>query len=137
MTPLEVAKLIASFEKKNSKRNRVAVITQGSKSTILATKNHLGEIVVEEIVVPKLDASLIVDTNGAGDAFVGGFLSVLVRSSLIEESHNESALSEEQFLANMQILRECARAGHYAARTIIQTSGCVVSKSAPLPSSEW
>lgn len=49
----------------------------------------------------------MVDTNGAGDAFVGGFLSQLV----LEKS-----------------IAECVRAGHFAARTIIQRSGCTFPK---------
>ena len=50
---------------------------------------------------------LLVDTNGAGDAFVGGFLSQLVLDKPIAE---------------------CVRAGHFAARTIIQRSGCTFPK---------
>jgi adenosine kinase len=50
---------------------------------------------------------LLVDTNGAGDAFVGGFLSQLVLEKPIAE---------------------CVRAGHFAARTIIQRSGCTFPK---------
>ena len=50
---------------------------------------------------------LLVDTNGAGDAFVGGFLAQLVLEKPIAE---------------------CVRAGHYAARTIIQRSGCTFPK---------
>jgi adenosine kinase len=44
-----------------------------------------------------------VDTNGAGDAFVGGFLSQLVAGK-------DTA--------------ECVRAGNYAANVVIQRSGC-------------
>ena len=55
--------------------------------------------------MPKLDKAKIVDTNGAGDAFVGGFLSRLILG--------------EDFDA-------CVKAGHFAARTIIQRSGCTV-----------
>ncbi|KAJ6690459.1 hypothetical protein OIU85_006698 [Salix viminalis] len=45
----------------------------------------------------------LVDTNGAGDAFVGGFLSQLVQEKPIED---------------------CVKAGCYAANVIIQRSGC-------------
>lgn len=51
----------------------------------------------------KLPKEALVDTNGAGDAFVGGFLSQLVCGRSIED---------------------CVRAGTYAARTIIQMPGC-------------
>lgn len=45
----------------------------------------------------------IVDTNGAGDAFVGGFLSQFIQK---------------------QPLGVCVRCGIWAARQIIQRSGC-------------
>ncbi len=52
------------------------------------------------ILIPKEN---LVDSNGAGDAFVGGFLSRLVLGKSIEE---------------------CVKAGNYAANVIIQRSGC-------------
>ncbi|KAJ6767826.1 ADENOSINE KINASE 2-LIKE ISOFORM X1 [Salix koriyanagi] len=52
------------------------------------------------ILLPK---EKLVDTNGAGDAFVGGFLSQLVQEKPIED---------------------CVKAGCYAANVIIQRSGC-------------
>lgn len=55
----------------------------------------------------------LVDTNGAGDAFVGGFLSQLVCGKSLDE---------------------CVRAGHYAATVIIQQSGC---KFPSKPSFSW
>ena len=36
--------------------------------------------VAKEFPVQKLDADKIVDTNGAGDAFVGGYLAQLVQA---------------------------------------------------------
>lgn len=54
------------------------------------------------IFVPK---EKLVDTNGAGDAFVGGFLSQLVVG---------------------KDLPECVRAGNYAANVVIQRSGATV-----------
>merc|ERR1712151_616458 len=53
--------------------------------------------------INKLDASKIVDTNGAGDAFVGGFL---------------AALSKGKSVA------DCCKAGNFSASIIIQHSGC-------------
>jgi adenosine kinase len=56
--------------------------------------------------VPELvDESLIIDTNAAGDAFAGGFLSKYVRK---------------------QPLPQCMHAGHWAASLIIQTRGCQI-----------
>lgn len=47
----------------------------------------------------------LVDTNGAGDAFVGGFLAKLTQGAE---------------------LAECVRAGAWAARQIVQESGCKI-----------
>ena len=52
---------------------------------------------------PSSSQSKIVDTNGAGDAFVGGFLA---------------------YLAKGKDLEAAVQAGHYAAGVIIQHSGC-------------
>ena len=51
----------------------------------------------------KLEKSQLVDTNGAGDAYVGGFLSKLVQG------------------CSMEI---CCREGAEAACVIVQRSGC-------------
>jgi adenosine kinase len=87
--------------KKKSNRARVVVITQGSNDTIVATNG-----VVTTYAVPPLAANLIVDANGAGDAFCGGFLSQLALGKSV---------------------KTCCDAGHYAARTILQVSGTVLS----------
>merc|ERR1712117_476158 len=60
---------------------------------------------VVEFPAEKLPASKIVDTNGAGDAFVGGFLAQYV-------------LGKD--------LRTAVRCGIWAATHIIQRSGCTL-----------
>lgn len=56
---------------------------------------HVGEIArlkATTYPVEPLEASAIVDTNGAGDAFVGGFLAQLVLNKPIEvSSHGRAA----------------------------------------------
>lgn len=81
-------------------------ITQGSGCTIVACEGKL----VEYAVTP-LPKEQLVDTNGAGDAFVGGFLAGL----LAEKSVGDSV-----------------EAGHWAARFIIQQSGCSLTKACDL-----
>lgn len=93
----ELALKVAGLPKKNSQRARTVIFTQGSKSTIVACNG-----VVTEYAVDPLAADKLVDTNGAGDAFVGGFLSQLMQGADMEA---------------------CVKAGHWAARYIIQTSG--------------
>lgn len=89
---------LAAQPKASGTRARMVVFTQGSDCTMV-----IQDGVVKKYDVEKLPKELLVDTNGAGDAFVGGFLSQLLKSKPVEE---------------------CVRAGHFAARTIIQRSGC-------------
>lgn len=102
----EVALKIAASPKKNEARPRTVIFTQGSGCTIVACEGK----VVEYAVTP-LPKEQLVDTNGAGDAFVGGFLAGL----LAEKSVGDSV-----------------EAGHWAARFIIQQSGCSLTKACDL-----
>ena len=105
----------------HSKKTKIVVITQGADSVILVrntiqesngttTSNHQGSDQtvhvkkdIFEYPVQKLAASKIIDTNGAGDAFVGGFISQLIQG---------------------QDMNVCVAAGIYGATEIIQLSGC-------------
>lgn len=100
-----IALKIAAHDKKNAKRARVVVITQGAQATVVASEGK-----VNTYDVPKLDAKLIVDTNGAGDAFCGGFMAKLVTG---------------------KPMADCCQAGHYAARQILQVGGAVIPKTKP------
>lgn len=93
-----VALAVAAMPKASGVRARTVVFTQGSKETIVAVGGK-----VTKYAVDPLPAELLVDTNGAGDAFVGGFLAMMVKG-------------EE--------LSKCVEAGHWAAKVIIQRSGC-------------
>lgn len=70
-----VAKAMAGLPKMNEKRKRMVVITQGTDPTLVAEG---GEGEVKEFKVHAIDKGEINDTNGAGDAFAGGFLAGLV-----------------------------------------------------------
>ncbi|CAB1311756.1 unnamed protein product [Coregonus sp. 'balchen'] len=85
----EIAKKAQALPKVNKKGPRIVVFTQGKDGTIIDQR--------------RLTQKDIVDTNGAGDAFVGGFLSELVQDKILEQ---------------------CAKAGHYAANVTIRRAGC-------------
>lgn len=104
----EVAKRLSRLPKANGCRPRTIVFTQGCDPTIVAVGGKVRQFPV--IRIPKEN---LVDTNGAGDAFVGGFLSQLVCGKDVDE---------------------CVRAGNYAANTIIQRSGCTFP---PKPTFIW
>lgn len=77
----EIAMRLANWTK-SSGRPRVVIITQGADPTIVA---HTGSDPVQVFQVAAVDPSEIVDTTGAGDAFVGGFLSQLVLEKPLNE----------------------------------------------------
>lgn len=94
----EIALKASKFPKENGSRARTVVFTQGSDPTVIAMNGKILKFPVTLVPAEKL-----VDTNGAGDAFVGGFLSQLVTGKDISE---------------------CVRAGHYAGGVIVQQGGC-------------
>ncbi|CAI9273412.1 unnamed protein product [Lactuca saligna] len=94
----EIAIKISQWPKASGTYKRITVITQGADPVVVAQDGKVSKYPV--ILLPK---EKLVDTNGAGDAFVGGFMSQLVKEKPIEE---------------------CVRAGCYASNVIIQRSGC-------------
>lgn len=78
-----VAKAIALLPKANPARPRVVVITQGAQSTILVTTTEPD--VPKIYAVQALKDDDIVDTNGAGDAFAGGFLGAYVAGQTLDK----------------------------------------------------
>jgi len=97
------ARKAASLPKESGTHARMVVITQGAKATVVAFDGA-----VTEYPTPELDSKFIVDTNGAGDSFVGGFLLQLARG---------------------RDIAACVAAGNFAARTIIQRSGCTMPET--------
>jgi len=81
----EIAKALVALPKINKKRSRVAIITQGTDPTVVATGSPDGEVKVNEYVVHPIDANEIVDTTGAGDAFAAGFVAGVVQGKTLEE----------------------------------------------------
>lgn len=103
-TDLEsIVKKIVALPKTNSARTRMAILTHGAEPTIVATITADGSVDLRMFPINKVEADKIIDTNGAGDAFMGGFLSRLVKGAPLEE---------------------CIRAANYAASVIIQRDGC-------------
>jgi adenosine kinase len=89
---------IARLPKSSGLHGRTVVITCGHQETLAV---HNGQLLSFE---PKsLKRELLVDKNGAGDAFVGGFMSQLVK--------------QEPFI-------RCMHAAGWAAHVVIQESGC-------------
>ena len=99
----EVARKTAALPKTGGRKERIVVFTQGAESTIVAVG---GAVSVH--AVPKVEADEIVDVNGAGDAFVGGFVAKWVAT------------------AGEPDLAACVETGHYAAGECIRRKGATV-----------
>lgn len=89
----EIAKEIAKLPKKNSKKSRTVIFTQGTDPTISAVDGE-----VKEYPVHAIGQELINDTNGAGDAFAGGFVAGIVQGKPLE-----TAIDMGQWLAKLSI----------------------------------
>ena len=101
----EIAGKILALPKTNDKKPRTVIITHGAEPAIVATAEG-----VTEYPVALLAKEEIVDTNGAGDAWVGGFLSQLVQG---------------------KDMAACVAAGQYCACEIIKRSGATVPEGRP------
>ncbi|EQL31979.1 adenosine kinase [Blastomyces dermatitidis ATCC 26199] len=82
----EIAKKMATLPKKNTNRPRIVIITQGTDPTISAVASADGNVEVKLTSVHAISKDEINDTNGAGDAFAGGFCAGVVEGKSIEES---------------------------------------------------
>lgn len=93
-----IAKAIAAMPKKGDTK-RIVIITQGSDPVIFVKSDEE----LKEFPIKPIEKSKIIDTNGAGDAFVGGFLS--------------------QFIQGKDIAK-CIDCGTWVSGLVIQRSGC-------------
>jgi adenosine kinase len=99
---VEVMKTISELPKVNQKRSRTVIFTYGPDPVQIYSEGKL-----HKFDVPPIEKSAIVDTNGAGDAFLGGFLAGLIQDKPLEI---------------------CVKGGLYAARHILQVSGTQYTK---------
>ncbi|KAI4869430.1 Ribokinase-like protein [Hypoxylon rubiginosum] len=90
-----IARALANLPKANAKKPRIAVITQGTLPTVVAVQ---GQDDVTQYPVHAIDAAKINDTNGAGDAFAGGFVAGLVQGKPLE-----TCVDMGQWLARLSI----------------------------------
>lgn len=86
------------------KAGRVVVITHSEKPVLL-TKTDWN--VVKEFPVPSLDDEELKDTNGAGDAFTGGFLAMYIWGKPLEQ---------------------CIECALYCATECVKQQGCTLPK---------
>jgi len=90
-------KKLSELPKVNNNRSRVIIMTHGPDPVRIY---HEGKLKI--FPVPVVTKEVIVDTNGAGDAFFGGFLAGLMLNKSLEE---------------------CVSAAIFAAHHILKVSG--------------
>lgn len=100
----EIVKLMANEPLDKGVNTRTAIVTQGIKPVLVARTNNAK---VEEFPVIPLEPDQILDVNGAGDAFTGGFLAQLVLDKPFEQ---------------------CIKCAIYCASECIQRLGCTFPK---------
>lgn len=91
------AEKLAKYGSEDGSPVRTVIITQGAKETLVFQNGELSKH-----QVPQIDEEKIIDTNGAGDSFVGGFLAGLSLGVPLEKAVD---------------------AGHYCGGYCIQRSG--------------
>ena len=97
--------LLNIYSNKNKNKKRIVIVTSGPNPASCCQYDHKKQKEIFSGIFPVKDVppENIIDTNGAGDAFAGGFLSQFVKG---------------------KSLVECMKAGHWAASIIIQKRGC-------------
>jgi adenosine kinase len=92
-----IAVALANLPKKNERRKRMAIITQGAGPTVAAVQGQSVED-VKMFPVRSIRKEEIVDTTGAGDAFLGGFIAGVVQGAGLER-----CVDMGQWLASLSI----------------------------------
>merc|ERR1712032_517821 len=100
-----ISEFMAKHPKKNLLKRRTVVITCGPNPAYCCEFDHMtNEVCFTGAFEPDtVEEEAIIDTNAAGDAFAGGFLS--------------------QYMPGKS-LDQCMKAGHWAAALVIQRRGC-------------
>jgi len=98
----QLAKSISNY----GSSQKIIVMTRAGNPTIVCETGK--ESFLRDVI--DIDTKDIVDTNGAGDAYAGGFLSQYVKGN---------------------DLNKCLDAGAYAAYCILQEKGCSIPKYSP------
>ena len=101
----ELAMFLSMIPKNNKDKNRIVIVTCGSESAQICVFSHKHNLIVFKGSFPpfKIEKDKVINTNGTGDSFAGGFL-----------AYYEKGYDYES----------CVNAGHWAAAKIIQTKGC-------------
>lgn len=108
----DIARMIVSDEKARKEVGRLVIITQGERPVIVAQQSGESDVEIKHFECKPISKEEMVDSNGAGDSFAGGFLSQYLQGAKLEA---------------------CIEVGSYAAREVIKLSGIAVPKFDDIP----
>lgn len=94
-------------EYNNSAKQKIIVVTDGANPVFYYQGNSSAGIESDSVEVPKVELSEIIDTTGAGDSFVAGFIHALM---------------------NDKPIRECIEVGCEISAKVIKVIGCNLPK---------
>ena len=101
-------KFLSNYDKINKRKVRIIVNTRGSRDTLICVKDFQKNILkFYSVPVINLEASEIVDLNGAGDGFAGGFLGGFLKGLDIDE---------------------CGKLGNFIASEVLKLRGFQIPK---------
>jgi len=116
----EIAQRIAR-EPKDNACPRTVIITRGTEPTIVVIASRSRIWSVEEYGIIPCDPSELVDTTGAGDSFVGGFLAGLAK---VRRGYPDSGRAYDISIKGVALV-ECIAHANYAANTIVKRPGTI------------
>lgn len=91
----DVCYKISAFEKSKS-QTRTVVITRGPETLIVASEGA-----VKEYEIRRMSIDEIKDTNGAGDAFAGGFLAKYIQGCSTEVALRSGIATAQEIIKNV------------------------------------
>ncbi|OLY83128.1 hypothetical protein AYI68_g2738 [Smittium mucronatum] len=104
---------------------RVQVVTMGKSGVLVATKLDANSPLLSLFSVPPLQPAQIINTNGAGDSFVGAFLALLANNS------DTNTLKTNPFSATPQKLAEIAFKAQRASILSLGSHSAISDKICP------
>mmetsp|Transcript_110774 Transcript_110774/g.238430 ORF Transcript_110774/g.238430 Transcript_110774/m.238430 type:complete len:177 (-) Transcript_110774:78-608(-) len=104
-----IALSLLHLPKADSRKKRVVIITRGTQPTLVALEGA-----VHYVEVSKVPKEKVVDTNGAGDTFLGGLFSWILKHDLVGKIFKEGSYPD---------IEQAVQFGNQVAGLNVQVNG--------------
>lgn len=116
----QICAAVSSYPKLNKNRQKITVITDSENPVTISIYNdNTKELNTFQVSVDPLEKGEVLDSNGAGDSFVGGFLAKMSLIESVQNNTKESVIQHSQ-----EEITEAVQAGNLIAREVVQRYGC-------------